>query len=46
MLDHKDHNWQAAWLAKILRFLGAIYVRKVTVKQVKKALEFHILKNS
>ena len=32
MLDHNDHNWQVTWLAKILRFLGAIYVRKDTVK--------------
>ena len=32
MLDHNNHNWQVTWLAKILRFLGAIYVRKDTVK--------------
>ena len=31
MLDHNDHNLQATWLAKILRFLGAINRKKAQV---------------
>ena len=31
MLDHNDHNWQVTWLAKILRFLGAINRKKAQV---------------